>query len=1056
MIFNSQQGGFTSDSLYYARTLDGWRKYRDIGGDPDDIGVWSWYEHPSANYPEYQPFTMTYTMRAFIQQALSNLKRAKYEPPDGRVYHGVGWNYKNSIADYLDMMPDTLQPLFFQATMGLPGTRGMTVAGVLRALSPPGIDTSRQYVELGIHFKGRNGTTDSLFVFTSTLDRYIDTLAVAFKKFGKPFFFRIAFEINGAWNGYSPWIVPGAFRKLVRELRNRNVNNFATIWCYEPDAAADFADSTKLGWKWYPGDDVVDWFGLDVFDANHFNPDAPDSVRGQISAKGKSELFLAFARSRNRPVYLAETTARKENLTPDARDPDSTDGRRDWEHWFEPFFAFIQNHPEIKAFNYINLDWTAIPKWSHWGDCRLQINSIIRNNWIRALSDPRFLHAGYDIEKQVRLPLPAPVLLRQPRPGAVITTGNAQLTWFASQPLVSRYHLQVATDRRFGTLLVNDSTLTDTTYMLRNLQAKTTYYWRVRAANTSGWGMFSAAWHFQVQPQTPKGYWGLRNINLLVNLPDSAYDAFNPRYYAWPVSWNRIERRDDVFEWKALDAALDFTSRHHGKTVLVLNAISSWATGGEPRAPDDLVRNIPLSAPVPVRGYSLALYDFTYKLVEHIATRNPEALGFLRFFNEPHLDWKTTRETFTQDVEDYIRCLRTVYLAAHAAANDYNTPIMVSHGGFSYAQQLQREWFLYGERHPDARDSLLILYRSRYERQFNPGRFTWDDFRQYMSGSDRTPGLYWADAIAGQTDWMDWFDVHYHWKPRFIFQELRAFENVVRDSGGVLKPWLAAEAAMNLSPQGKTPYNERFHAGDMVRKWTLGMAFGLLGICTPVVGYPPDRFFGLYSPRLGEYLSAGSYRFLRSLIEPAGPPQDISTGDFFAFRFNEKQGPVDVVWKDVLFDPDSSKASWGLNPPDRYNKAVVYDVIGKRIGEYAPAHGQQVSVSQEPVIIVWKVHTPTGINEKALRNQPTALRFSLYPNPSCGIVTVSYDLPDRRRVSLSVVNVFGSRVLVQVEGEQNAGNHTFNLDTSRLPRGMYFVMLRAGEETTIRKLLIAP
>ncbi|MDP8206324.1 MAG: T9SS type A sorting domain-containing protein [Candidatus Electryonea clarkiae] len=324
---------------------------------------------------------------------------ALFEPPDGTTYHGVGW-YASAQENYSGLFSDSTQPLLFQTMSAIPGSRGraVTVEGIVNGLQPARFYSDRQFCELGIQFTDNTNAYDSVFAFTDELDSYIDTFAQAIIRHDRPIFLRIGFEMNGNWNGYTPYTYPAAFRKLVDGFRNRGAENFATVWCYEPDAATDFADSTEEGWKWYPGDDYVDWFGLDLFRPDHFDPAEPDSGRGGYSSKGKSELFLRFARERGKPVYLNELSASHVFITPEERDPDSADAIHDWELWFEPFFEFMDIHPEIKAFNYINLDWTQFEQWEHWGDARLEINSYIANRWVAALSDPRYIHIGYDIE----------------------------------------------------------------------------------------------------------------------------------------------------------------------------------------------------------------------------------------------------------------------------------------------------------------------------------------------------------------------------------------------------------------------------------------------------------------------------------------------------------------------------------------------------------------------------------------------------------------------------------------------------------------------------------
>jgi len=326
---------------------------------------------------------------------------AKFEPPDGRIYHGSGWDYNGSQSIYENMFPGDRRPLILQVNVSIPGTRGTDVARTIAALTRPIVHEDSQFVEYSMHWQGRDAAMmlDSIYVFTDLWDGYVDTLEAAFRQVNRPFFFRIGFEFNGDWNPYHPYIYPKAFRKLVLELRSRGIDNFATVWCYEPDADASFADSTRQGWKWYPGDDVVDWFGLDLFQVEHFNPAAPDSQRGQLSHKGKSEAFLRFAEARGKPVYLNEFSAIHIEASPDSLDPNGEDGARDWEAFFVPFYQFIDNHPNIKGWNYINVNWNVVGHYGEqgWRDARLEINRVLRENWVRKMTEERFINAGYDI-----------------------------------------------------------------------------------------------------------------------------------------------------------------------------------------------------------------------------------------------------------------------------------------------------------------------------------------------------------------------------------------------------------------------------------------------------------------------------------------------------------------------------------------------------------------------------------------------------------------------------------------------------------------------------------
>lgn len=105
---------------------------------------------------------------------------------------------------------------------------------------------------------------------------------------------------------------------------------------------------------WFPGDEYIDWFGLDVFQAKHFDPSLPEIKNGQITEKGKSERFLTMAREHGRPVFLAETSGFFVHILPDSSDPGLVEN--DWNAWFEIFFNWMASHSEIKAFVYLNQD----------------------------------------------------------------------------------------------------------------------------------------------------------------------------------------------------------------------------------------------------------------------------------------------------------------------------------------------------------------------------------------------------------------------------------------------------------------------------------------------------------------------------------------------------------------------------------------------------------------------------------------------------------------------------------------------------------------------------
>ena len=77
-----------------------------------------------------------------------------------------------------------------------------------------------------------------------------------------------------------------------------------------------------------------------------------------------------------------------------------------------------------------------------------------------------------------------------------------------------------------------------------------------------------------------------------------------------------------------------------------------------------------------------------------------------------------------------------------------------------------------------------------------------------------------------------------------------------------------------------------------------------------------------------------------------------------------------------------------------------------------------------------------------------------YPNPFNPTTTISYSLPQRSAVSLTVHNLLGQQVAALVRGVQDAGFHQVMLDCSGLTSGIYLYTIRAGSFVEIRKLLL--
>lgn len=347
---------------------------------------------PRRTFPLFLSLVAMLAVSAALSPA-SWITGALLEPPDGRTFHGIQTIFGGHIG-YLAALDD---PAIFPAVRGhflsVPGTRppAMTFSGLRSYFASA--DSFGFIPEVSLFLVTSNespdGATDSIIAVSSQYDAFLDSIVTISHNYNKRMFVRIGGEFNGWWNGggYHPYYYVSAFRKITDMYAAHGFrDSIATVWCYEPDGPNDFDSVSSLGALWYPGDTYVDWFGLDVFDAEHFDQELPDYIRGVITRKGKSERFLAMARSKEKPVYLNETSAKGVTIT-----ADSLDSVHDWNAWFAKFWVFMDNHIEIKGFNYINQDWenTGYPGW---GDARIQNSDYITSWYRQEMRRPKYIH----------------------------------------------------------------------------------------------------------------------------------------------------------------------------------------------------------------------------------------------------------------------------------------------------------------------------------------------------------------------------------------------------------------------------------------------------------------------------------------------------------------------------------------------------------------------------------------------------------------------------------------------------------------------------------------
>jgi len=80
-------------------------------------------------------------------------------------------------------------------------------------------------------------------------------------------------------------------------------------------------------------------------------------------------------------------------------------------------------------------------------------------------------------------------------------------------------------------------------------------------------------------------------------------------------------------------------------------------------------------------------------------------------------------------------------------------------------------------------------------------------------------------------------------------------------------------------------------------------------------------------------------------------------------------------------------------------------------------------------------------------------RISIYPNPFSTSTTIEFTLQQSTFINLKICNVLGEEIKSLFSGKRIAGDLKFIWDASRLPNGIYFVQVIAGNKVATQKLI---
>lgn len=312
---------------------------------------------------------------------------AKLEAPD-RILHGGGQD-ASGFAKYWEVMGSGARPALLMYYLPLRSVRDGSLAGLASELMGYERQGVHLVVQLGLSM-AQDGNPSSHYegrVAAGAFDANIDALCEELEVLGHPVLLRIGYEFNGTpWNGYEADAYVAAFRRITDRIRARKLE-VATVW----DAAGEL-EHLEGFMEFYPGDEYVDWWGLNLFSGPR-GSDASAFFFSKPIAR-----FLDAAEEHRKPVLIGEATPRYTGVGA---------GAKSWERWFADFFELVARRPGIKAVSYINWDWARYSQWGDWGDARLERDPVVAARFRAVVSAAPYFSGTSEERLRAALGLPA-------------------------------------------------------------------------------------------------------------------------------------------------------------------------------------------------------------------------------------------------------------------------------------------------------------------------------------------------------------------------------------------------------------------------------------------------------------------------------------------------------------------------------------------------------------------------------------------------------------------------------------------------------------------------
>jgi len=211
-------------------------------------------------------------------------------------------------------------------------------------------------------------------------DAYIDTFARGAAACGKPILIRFLHEFNGNWHTWGgfkngsaaggPETVKAVWKYVVDRFGAAGATNVLWLWCPHGPTANVPTDAWNDMENYYPGDDYVDWFGMDGYNWYPKDPWGGTRPVQDFDAVFKV-VYGRLVALAAKPIAISEMAS-----------GEFTCGQITKADWIIDTFSRMKSYPALKMYSWFNINKEL--------DWRVNSSPAVLAAFRKMMSDPYF------------------------------------------------------------------------------------------------------------------------------------------------------------------------------------------------------------------------------------------------------------------------------------------------------------------------------------------------------------------------------------------------------------------------------------------------------------------------------------------------------------------------------------------------------------------------------------------------------------------------------------------------------------------------------------------